>query len=121
MVAAATVAGAVAWSAGSASAGTVTCCSYIVSETEADGPTYAPRVTFSSGTRAADVTGRITRRHMIIRDRAARIDGGSGCVRRSPKVVSCRDGPGDAVNGRSLQLIGSEVMDRFVVAPFPDA
>ena len=53
---------------GARARGEVTCCSYVVYETEAEGPVTAPLVTFRSLGQAADATARISSDAVRLRD-----------------------------------------------------
>ena len=103
----------------SARAGEVECCTYIVSETEADGVVTASRVTFRSGQRAADAVVVVTAERVVIRDRRAPIQA-PGCDARSRKEVVCRDAEaGDVASlGRWVRMFGGDHRDRLVVGPF---
>ena len=104
--AAALALGALVAGVATARAGEVECCSYVVSETEADGPQTARRVTFRSGARPADAVARVTRGAVVIRDARAATTA-PGCSARSRAEVVCRD-MARAVDYRHQGTIGPD-------------
>ena len=107
-----------------ARAGEVTCCSYVVYETEAEGPVTAPLVTFRSLGQAADATARISSDAVRLRDGNAPLRAPSqSCGRVSSNEVVCADTAESdpSGSGRWVRLVGSGGRDRLVVEPFRDA